>query len=203
MRHAGNERGALQITLLIALLILGSAGLSTWGVLRHWRKITELQLRLDRCTGEAALALKSLMQDLMTGNSRISALRQSIQAARGFPPSLPPLVAALGLEVANQERIRAGWEIRKAAWLGGVSCKGKGDLPQPLPALRWFREPPDSLGPRPLSWAGPMPEEFRIELGHSPRHSAAVVTRKGILNVTSQWQARWTAPRGLLGPGSH
>ena len=59
MSIAKNERGLLGIPMGLSLLAIATAAAGTWSVLRHWRGLTELQLRLDRCVGSVALKLKS------------------------------------------------------------------------------------------------------------------------------------------------
>ncbi|MGZ3698832.1 MAG: hypothetical protein ACXWP5_11870 [Bdellovibrionota bacterium] len=185
-----NERGSISAPLVLALIAITLAGMGTWGVMRHWRKLVETQLRLDQCTGEAALTLKAVLQAVERENAAIHATRASIAVAQAAnPPAVPALEGALTVLVAKQEIDVARWKAAQVAWWLKRGCGSPGDLAPPLPELRWERGIPDTLGPQALEWVGPMPGEFRILARHAPRTAAAHVKGEG--NGIHHWKAEW------------
>lgn len=201
-----STRGFIQIPLLLFTLAITSGALGTWGLLRRWRHLAETQLRLDQCTARTALDFKEAMEKISGDNLRIRALRAEIVAASLAPEALPALHTLLNAQVAVQEARLARWKIKSALWLSRRSCGDSGDHPLPLPSMEWIRNPPDGIGPQELHWAGILPAEFRIEIGHPPRRAAARVfqgtgTKGGLLVQSSHWQAEWTAPKGFFGTG--
>ncbi|MCM2278565.1 MAG: hypothetical protein NDJ89_10875 [Oligoflexia bacterium] len=197
------NRGAVSIPLLLALGILLAASFGTWSVLRQWRETMELQLRLDRCTAEAALRLRDTINSVLAANREIAALRVSIQAAALTPALIPALETALLLEVARQDFLRKRWDLHRVSWFSRVSCGDFSDQPFPLPALDWVRPPPDPVGPRGLHWVGKMPVEFLVQVRHSHRHAMARIFESAAEGVTpdapadeganhGKWSAEWT-----------
>lgn len=198
-----NQAGLLQLPLLLALAVTAAASGGTWAILRNWRQLTQTQLRLDRCTGEAALQLKDVLISIERSNSRIRGLRTAIAAAQAIPTPQSQAAAQSmkiviqGL-VVTQETQRARWLAAQGKWFLGPHCRlSQGDLLPPLPTLNWTRPMQDLLGGQPLVWAGPMPTQFLIQAKHPPRNSAASVTRlKGGPGAENEsWTAQWTAPR--------
>lgn len=199
-----DERGILHVPLALLTVVLLVAGLGIWALLHHWKNLTQTQLRLDRCTGETALELKSKLRKIGKANVRIKAER--IAEAVAMVP-LPEAAQAMKLvviaEMAHQEEMRAEWIAKQAKWLLQKGCGAKGDFTLPLPSLKWEREPADELGPNALDLSE-LPRSFRIEARHSPRASAAEVYR-GDKNDEpddpTEWKARWIPPLGKLGTG--
>lgn len=209
-----NRKGALQIPLLFAVFLITFSGLRIWGFLRNWRYLTETQLRLDRCVGEAAQQFRNSLNSLEVSNQRITDVRTAIKMAELEPWLIPPLQAVLLVQVAQQEWIRTRWEIKKGGWLLSQGCgKGK-DTARPLPALDFIRDPPDPIGPQPLYWKGVMPQFFQFQVSHRPRHAAAKVERGqsdkisfeslelgssgiGGNSGNGQWKANWSRPQKL------
>lgn len=189
-----NERGALQIPLLLALALVVTSGLLLWGMFRHWRFLVETQLRMDRCTGEVALVLKSTLEAVESGNRRLEALRITFAAASAIPGAQAPVAAAMTAETLKQDASLLRWKALSAAWVGRLRCGDSRDAPEPLPALHWLRPPPDPLGPRPLVWTeGIVPGEFILRLAHAPRISWARIQREK--GMTEGWNANWVFPR--------
>lgn len=198
------EDGAVSAPLLVALLGIAFMSLGTWGVMRRWRQMAELQLRLDRCAGEAALELKGHLEAIESANRQMRALRAGEVAAVPAGASAA-LEAALQAEVARQEVARARWRLRQARWLLERGCEGLGDLPSPLASMPWERPPPDALGPRPLRWPPDRGKRLLVQLAHAPRAAAAQVQPAldedgapagGLLGgmLGNKWHAAWTIP---------
>lgn len=194
-RLASNSRGALTVPLLVMLLTSTIFGLGTLGLMRHWRELTELQLRLDSCVGQTALDLRRMQSAIESSNRRIRALRaaQATASLAGQPPgSLTPL---LEIEVAKQELELLHWRFRQAQWLFKRGCDGDQDLPLPLPSLSWHRDLPDMLGPQTLKWLPGTSPVLRLQLTHLPRAAAAsVVQTTGGWTGGNSWKASWTIP---------
>ena len=146
-----NERGAVTVPLMLACIILTLSGLGTWGVLRHWRFVAETQVRLDRCTREAALELKATQQLIERTNAGIHAARLLILVNMPDPPALAAARTALAVLVLRQDAALLAWKGRRVAWLLPTHCGDPGDLRLPLPELDWTRPPPDPVGPQPLA----------------------------------------------------
>lgn len=198
-----DERGVLQIPLMIAMGIIAITGLMTWGILRLWRHHAETQLRLDQCVGHTALELKERLKSIDSSNLIIKGLREAIAAAQAslHPELIPPLQEALEGEVFEQEAVQAKWDFAQASWIARRGCDGKsGDLGIPLPSMQWMRPPPDLLGQRPLVWTGSHPADLRIQLIHLPRAAAARVSER--TDTKGDWHAKWTVPFSLSKPGS-
>ncbi len=199
--------GAITVPMLLACVTLAIASLGTWGVLRHWRFLMETQIRLDRCTREAALALKETQQLIERTNLAIHAARLVVLAGVLDPPALAAARATLAILVLKQDAALLIWRGKQATWLLPGHCGSWVDIRPPLPGLGWTRPPPDPLGPLPLYWEG-MPQDFVIRASRRPRHSVAEISRSRnrgkkrenaveIENeppLTSEWSARWTAP---------
>ncbi|OFZ56030.1 MAG: hypothetical protein A2428_13835 [Bdellovibrionales bacterium RIFOXYC1_FULL_54_43] len=191
------ERGSLHAPLLIATLLLTTAGFGIWGVMRSWQNTMKLQLRLDRCVGEAALEFRNRLYIIESANTRIRALRIALAAATIKPILKPPLKVALTIEAARQDYQIARWKLKQADWLLKRGCGKPGDLALPLPAFQWTRLPADPIGQQPLSWPGEYPNVFRFQAAHFPRISAAQVhpSQKGG-SFNGKPSAHWATPVG-------
>jgi hypothetical protein len=197
-----DNKGVMHIPLLVFSTFAVIIGLSLWGLLHHWKGLMDTQLRLDHCSGEVALDLKSKMTTVESANQQITAIRGLIVAAMASEVGIagvPALQAALQLEVARQEFQRISWMKKQVDWTTS-GCGEKGDLGIPLPSLSWERDPPDEIGEQALD-LDEFPDRFQIEVMHLPRKSAAVVERTSHASLlqASNWLARWAPPRGFLG----
>jgi hypothetical protein len=227
MLSTKNETGALSLPLLAALMAISLAGMGTWGVMRHWRHVIELQLRLDRCVGEAALDLRQTLGRIEKENLAMEAARAAVAIGTVLAPeAAAALREALEAAVAAQEAEIGRWQIRRGLWIARRGCGEESWLwtrAPALPKMPWHRPPPDVLGPKPLDWTGGQ-EPLRIELARAPRASAALVWidpdgRPGKLGEWKNelsWKAAWTVPSrgsaawgklekiaGSVGPGHH
>lgn len=203
-----DSRGALSLPLALMLMSTTFAAFGTWGLMHHWNNLTALQLRLDRCVGEAALDLRATLKRIEFENVSLRALRAA-QALADIeaPGSLVPEITALA-EAQDAEIFR--WKARQAAWMLAHGCDGQPDLPSPLPSMGWDpRLPPDTDGPQALVWSG-SEKRLVFQLNHPPRAAAAVVQARrdqglavvaeGVLGATN-WKASWTVP-GVFGARS-
>jgi len=190
-------RGSLQLPLLLAMVMIVLGGFGIWGFMRNWRFLMETQLRLDKCVGVAAQEFRGALNSLMTDNQRVQALRAAILAAELQPELIPPLKVTLQVVVAKQEFTLIQWKIKTGKWLVSRGCGKWKDWAIPLPSLEFIREPPDSIGPKALRWAGQSRSEFFFQVEHSPRASAARV-EGGCLEWKLDckgWISNWTSPQ--------
>jgi hypothetical protein len=184
--------GILLLPLGFAFLFFSFALFGTWGVLRKSRQLVELQLRLDQCVGQVALDLKAKMTGLEKSNALIKATRAAL-LIDPEPSSRAGLTLTLQGAVVFQEAILFAWTNRRRVWQIRQGCDLKQDLAIPLPKIQMTREPPDALGPKPLSWPEPISQDFYIQLTALPRHSAAEIKKKGDRYESSGWKAKWTS----------
>ena len=195
---ARGAEGSLQ--LLLALLLAGCAfgGFGLWGLMRHWSALTELQLKLDRCAGQAAQTLRDTQKAIETDNRRIEALRVAIAAASANPPLRSTLQVALLALARKQDLTLTRWKLAQLRWLASPGC-GTRAVAIPLPTLQWVRAPTDLIGPRPLRWLGMENPEFHLRLVRRPRVAGACVRRqKEGMNgeaANGSWTATWEAIR--------
>ncbi len=178
-------------------MVILMCGLGTWGILRSWRSNAETQLRLNRCVGENARALRSHLNLIETTNIKIRGLRVSVEAAQVLlrVELVPPLLAAIHAAVLAQEGALWAWKARRAAWALRRGCGQWGDGATSLPQLNLRRGLPDQAGQQPLEWIGKRPDEFRIQAYHPPRVAAARVADQSESSFFSgSWLAEWIAP---------
>ena len=155
----------------------------------------ETQLRLNRCVGLSALALRRHLNLIENTNHAIHATRIAIRAAEVSLQfgAVPALRQAISVIVTAQEGSLAAWKVRQAVWLAREGCGKWGDLPAPLPDLQFRRGVPDDAGLQPLEWVGEKPHEFKIQVYHRPRVAVAKVeveARSALL--PDAWHAEWT-----------
>lgn len=193
-----NSEGVLHLPLAIVLIVIVLSGAGIWGVMRHWRKLVETQLRLDKCVGSVALDLKSKLESISIANMRIVAVRIALSVTVE-PATRTALEAELGLEVLRQEATRASWTFRNLQWVAEQGCGENGDFALPLPLLEWHRAPPDVLGPQPIRWLKGEDQEFIIQAVHSPRGTAAKIKGGGDGLFGKDWKAEWIAPTRYSG----
>jgi hypothetical protein len=195
-RELTQEEGVLQVPLALAMAILLATCFATWGILRHWRHLTETQLRLDQCVAGSALGLRTRLNEIEAVNTRIRELRLALAVAV-LPEAQAPLRAALAVEGAHARLLLRTHDLKRASWVVRRGCGGSGDTAIPLPALPWQETPPDGLGPTPLVWRTGATRELFIQAGHSPRHAAASVfaADTGEKDAIQGWHARWVPPR--------
>ena len=202
-----DNKGVMHIPLLVFSTFAVIIGLSLWGLLHHWKDLMDTQLRLDHCTGEVALDLKSKITTVESANRQIKVLRAAIEAAMAAEvptygassTAIPVLQASLQVEVARQEFQRISWIKKRVEWVAS-GCGEKDDFGLPLPSLSWERDPPDTVGEQAIDMEQ-LSDRFQIEVVHLPRKSAAVVERTSHASLlqASNWHARWAPPRGFLG----
>jgi hypothetical protein len=182
------EEGSVTLPLSLVLAVSIAFGLGTWGLLRNWRSLVEIQLRLDRCAGETARELRVTLRRTRDLNQAIFVARTTLAATVVAPQVAALARKALQAAVAGQEMLIAGWNLKRGLWLARQGCGGGGRAAS-LPALPWTRDPPDLIGPQALRWTGG--RELRIQLSHGPRHAAAVI--EGDLK-DGDWRLSWTRP---------
>ncbi len=189
--------GSLQIPLLLILFTIVIAGCGIWGFLRHWRFMVETQLRLNQCVGRAAHDFRDTLNSLFLLNQKILELRASIEAAKLYPPLIPPLEAGLIVVVSKQDWIQVQWKAKSLKWFLSQGCGQRGDHALPLPGLEFTRDPPDSIGPKALRWSGQMPKSFHLQIRHFPRVAAAKVQgdESDSIFERKKWISTWTVPQ--------
>jgi len=197
-----NEKGVLHLPLALLAVVLVLTGLALWGLLHRWKSLTQTQLRLDHCTGGAALELKSKLLKISSINAQMERFRDLEAAATLEPSAQEALFVAVNAEAARQDAIRMEWTLKRARWLtsamSGSTCGARGDTALPLPVLDWARGVPDELGAVPLRLEE-LPASFHFEVRHSPRASAAEVYRRGDPDG-NLYYAHWVEPRQMFRP---
>jgi hypothetical protein len=156
--------------------------------------LVEVQLRLDRCTGQAAQELKTAFERIQALNRAIQAARAALVAGAILPEAAAAAKEALQIAYAAQELAIAAWHARRAYWMIRQGCGESGDSAEPLPSLPWTRDLPDVLGPKPLRWTSES-TEFRIRARNRSRHAAAkLVGEKGATDAAEpkRWSLEWT-----------
>jgi hypothetical protein len=187
-----SENGFFHISLSLFTAISVITGFSLWGLLHQWKGIMDTQLRLDHCTGETALDLKSKLSKVAQVNDQIENVRATIKVAMATPASaeaVPPLQLALHGLIIAQDGVQTSWNLKEVSWIARGGCGQTKDFALPLPILDWERPPPDEVGEMPVDMDS-LPDDFRIEAYHLPRKSAALVER----NENENWFAHWTVP---------
>lgn len=194
-----NRTGSVATGMMLALLIFSTFAFGTWGVLRRWRHLVELQQRLDLCVGRAALDLRDRLDRIGKLNDKIRRVREALAVSTLAPEARPPLQVLLEALVLKQDYDRSVWAARQARWAVGLGCDGPPLQSAPLPSLALVRPPRDTLGPGPLAWrSGTAPTVWLISARARPRLSTAQVTqRKGQLANGKQYSAAWTSGTGL------
>lgn len=195
MEHRGSI--SLPCAALVLIICLGAFG--TWGLLRRWRGLMELQLRLDRCVGAKALQLRTVIRQADASNERMRwerriAPAEAVAARDGGAAAKAAILA----EFTLQEGFATAWKATQIQWLARDGCGASGDRALPLPGLEWSRKPADEWGPQPFEWSR---SEFRISAFHSPRAAGARVRHfeaRGEGDVThgktDGWRALWARP---------
>lgn len=190
-----NQDGILTVIFVVALLLISSVGVGIHFYLKRWSALTQTQLRLDRCVGEVSQEFRNHLNEIESRNRWIHRYREALLAGGLIPVNKATLTALIEYEVVRQELILGQWKLKLGKWLITQGCSSFGDRAQPLPALNYFRKPPDMFGPNALEWIGKMPSEFLIQVNHSPRATAARISK----GKNEKWKAEWTAPQQLAG----
>jgi hypothetical protein len=199
-----DRRGFLQLPLALLMGIAVITGFSFWALLHQWKGLVDTQLRLDKCTGQIALNMKSDLGKLKSTNTTMLALRASIATAMSVPgaqETVPPLQASLHLVYASQEALRVKWDLKAIQWVMTGGCGVSQDKALPFSPLSWDRPPPDTLGENPIDLES-LPDEFHFEAEHLPRRSAAVVERSdkdNDENENGNWKAHWATADEVVG----
>lgn len=193
-----SENGAVSVPVALLVGITMSFGIGGWTLLHRWRMLTELQLRLDRCTGEAAQDTKKAFERIQVLNRAIRIARATLEASVVLPEAAEAAREALRLAAAAEEALVAAWRAKRAFWAIRRGCGGSGDRATALPSLPWARDPPDLIGPKPLRWESDT-STFRIQATNGTRSSAAQVGpgkgRSDDGNEPRSWSLAWAAPR--------
>lgn len=198
-RRIPRDRGSLALPCSALILLVCLGGFGTWGLMRHWRQLMELQLRLDRCVGEKALLLRSLAGKADRSNQRLRWERRiaPTEAVLGRDGGAAAKAVILA-EFALQESLAAAWKAIQVQWIAHGGCGSPGDRPLPLPGLDWRRPSPDEWGPQPFEWTR---SEFRISVYHWPRAAAAKIIPEDSARGKGDrfgkarlWKAAWSRP---------
>lgn len=191
------NQGSMHIPLLVGLSILSMCGFGTWGLLRQWRHLSELQIQLDECAGKTALEFRRTLNRIDFLDNTIAVLRVSLAVSTIDPPGRASLQALLEAAVTAQNVVIDLWQAKSMlASLPFAGCSGA--TFESVPGIPWHRGPPDLLGSPPLrpNRISAKPEAFRIEANHHPRAAAAEVKEVGS-GLSKKWTAKWVIPRKI------
>lgn len=144
------------------------------------------QILMDRCTGGAAVKMRSILENVEDSNTRMRSYHAASIASVVTPAVLQAIGVALQAEKVYQEVLRGKWATDSGIWLLG-QAKDCGKItaiyknaPPPYP----YRDnPPWPAGPAPSTYAGP--EEYYFELRTPGLKSRARLKREG------EWRVRW------------
>lgn len=142
------------------------------------------QLRLDRCVGRRALALRDLANQVEGANRTLKALRATLAATGWWPPAASSLRTAIQIVFAFQEVRIVQWWVQQTQWM--LHHCGNWTFALPFGHSPWTRPPPDPLGPRPL-------ERTRndVEFKTWTRKLASAALLEWSEQNPKKWQARW------------
>jgi hypothetical protein len=184
-----DERGVFHLPAGFLLIVLGLLAVGTLGILRDWRKMTELQLRIDQCVSLAAQDLRKSLDSIEKNNERIKVLRRTLEIAKLHPVSRAAVLGALSAVSLEQEALLIRWNAKRLLW---PKIDGCSDRASELPSMYriWIHDPPDRLGPRPLRWNSDFEKSFFIRIEHFPRNSSAEVSLRAGENH-GRWKACW------------
>lgn len=178
------ERGALSIPMALLLCVAAIGFSATWRTFQSWHEIRDRQLGLDECVTKNALETAARLNRVRKLDSGIRATRAALWVAvePSIRASLSATLQALGAWVRVEE---AAWASASALWLLRRGCGNlRSSLPRPYPQKPWINEPPDPIGPRPLTWKEQ--HGLQIQLLALPRSSRAWVVRR-----SGRWSAQW------------
>lgn len=176
--------GAVSLSFLVLTLALLPAALGVPTLMALWHKTARLQLQLDQCTGELALALKRESERMEGINTRMKVLRAALVAEVLLPPAILETQLALQSQWLYGVGVLAAWRARQAVWMGR-GC-GVRAFTLPPPSLPFLPDGSDAIGPRPFRPTAETNETFRIFVRSERRKSLATVTWRN-----SKWHAQW------------
>ncbi len=192
-----SENGAVSVPIALLVGISMSFGIGTWTLLHRWRVLTALQLRLDRCTGEAVQDTRKAFERIQLLNRAIRVARATLEASIVLPEAAEAAHEALKVAAAAQEALAGAWRAKRAFWVIRRGCGGSGDRASALPALPWTRDPPDVIGPKPMRWDSDS-STFRVQATNGTRRSAARLgPGKGVQDDGDEprsWSVEWIRP---------
>lgn len=155
----------------------------------------EVQLRLNRCVAEHALALRNHLNLIEETNVAIQGFRAMIRAAEVALQfeAIPSLIQSSEAVVLIQRGSMATWELKRVAWVN-QGCGKWGDIPVPLASPPFRRGVPDTAGPQPLEWRGRRSDGLKIQITHWPRSAAAKIGPRSQSEFSPNlWVAEWTS----------
>jgi hypothetical protein len=163
--------------------------------LNQWRRLCNLQLRLDRCVAQTVIRARSMIDQIETTTLEMKALRAAIVAAEIAlqVELIPPLQAALQGLYLFQKSIEALWMAEQVGWGLHAGCAQWGDVPLPIKPFPFADLGPDVIGPQPYQLKMGDALEIKVQVIHPPRSSNALT--KGTPGaLKNSWKSQWTGP---------
>jgi hypothetical protein len=165
---------------------------------RHLRALTERQVNFDRCTGLAALRIRSWLVRYERSQDRIRSARLialPLLTTPAGPMALEHFKLLLRLERGIQEVIRSEWKKESLRWelLTGLGCRlrrrpDRSDFPE-SPIRPVDPDSAEALLLLPLSdGMEDLPGDFRVRLASAKQSSSARVFRP---SGSPRWRVEW------------
>lgn len=190
-----SDRAGFSLLGGVLLLMALSMGTGLWISARHLRAITERQVNFDRCTGLAALRIRSWITAHDQSWKRVEFARRitlGLLPTPAGPTAVESFRILLLAERGNQERLRLEWRREALRWnlLTGVGCRlrrrpERSDFPEHDLTLV---EPDVETVLSGAGQRGAIPrQEYRVRIASRNQHSSAVAWR----SPNEAWKVRW------------
>jgi hypothetical protein len=144
------------------------------------------QIVMDRCTGKAAVTVRTILENVEDSNRRMRSYHAASLASVVSPQLLQAIRMALLAEEAYQGSLKLQWTSDSALWLlgSGKECKHFNAVYRNIPPSYPFREnPPLPAGPAPTTYVGRKEMHFHVQ--------TPGMTSKAIVRLEGRWTLRW------------
>ena len=156
-----DSKGVLHAPMAAVLLVLTMTTLMIFGYFHHWRKLVEVQLKLDNCVADVAQDLRWNLNFIESTNLAMKSVRILIPPSLIVPGTTAVLKdALLALEFA-QKGILGVWQVKRNVYR--VKCRFFGPSDH-LPDMSWERPLPDVIGQNALTWKEGSSKELEVQL---------------------------------------
>lgn len=191
MELAHSPQGSSALPLILLGVVLSFSAISTLQLFGSVSENSQLQLKLDRCVGQAASETRRRILRIEAINRMISIFRIMMTVAIFFPKAAAGLQKVMRAFTFAQDLDRLIWNALHYRILLGLYC----DTPSQWLSRLLFRSsgppyrrpPPDILGPLPLKWTKKKKEVY-FRIASDPKISASEVV------FDEEWKIRWASP---------